>query len=71
MGRRKVDAKAAKVGKLTRRSGLPIDLIENLVDAGYDNPAKLRQASDAEIEAVPGIGKSMRATIRKRFPRKG
>ena len=45
-------------------------LAEALVKAGFDNPAKIRQASNKELEAVPGIGKAKREAIRQRLPKR-
>ena len=54
--------------KLARKLG-DKDLAAALVAAGLDMPHKIRQASDEDLEAVPGIGKAKRGQIRERIPR--
>jgi len=62
----------AKIQKLTiKLSGIgpsaPV-VAETLVKAGLDNPAKIRKASNKDLEAIDGIGKVTREAIRKRLP---
>ena len=45
-------------------------LAEALVKAGFDNPAKIRRASNKELESVPGVGKAKRGAIRKKLPQR-
>ena len=47
------------------------DLAGLLVNAGFDNPAKIREATDEQLEAVPGIGKATRGRLRKKFAKRG
>jgi len=46
------------------------ELAEKLVRAGFDNPAKLRAASDKQLKAVSGVGQSALDKIRKKFKRR-
>ena len=55
--------------KLAIKLGDP-ELAALLVAAGLDNPAKIRAASDEDLEAVKGIGKGKRAQIRKKLPKR-
>jgi len=55
--------------KLTAKLG-DADLAAALVAAGFANPAQIRDASDKELEAVPGIGKVKRGQIRAKFPKR-
>ena len=57
----------ARVQKL-QRLGLEQADAEALVKAGLDTPARLKAATDKQIEAVPGVGKAKRAELRERFP---
>jgi len=41
-----------------------------LVDAGLDTPAKIRRATNGELEAIPGVGNITLERIRARVPRK-
>ena len=43
------------------------DLAQALVAAGYDNPAKIRAASDADLERVKGVGKAGKDKIRAKI----
>ena len=56
----------AKTWKLGRKLG-DRELARALVEAGFSNPAKVRKASNKELEGVPGVGKAKREAIRKRF----
>ena len=40
-------------------------LAQKLIEAGYRNPRQIRDASDAELAAIPGIGRVTVAAIRK------
>ena len=40
-------------------------LAEKLVAAGYRTPRQIRDASDADLAAIPGIGRVTVAAIRK------
>jgi len=64
---RHLDAKTKKLGMKLGDGALA----EALVAAGFDNPAKIRKASDKALEEVPGIGKAKRAEIRKKLPKRG
>jgi len=44
------------------------DLALELVAAGFDSPAKVKAATDKELEGIPGIGKATVKRIRERFP---
>ena len=57
----------ARVQKL-QQLGLERTDAEALVKAGLDTPARLKAATDKQIEAVPGVGKAKRAELRERFP---
>ena len=65
----RLNAQAAATQKLAVKLGDP-ELAALLVDAGFDNPAKIRAAEDADLEAVNGIGKSSVAKLRKKLPRR-
>jgi len=67
MGR--INAQAAAVQKLAMRIGDP-ELAALLVKAGFDCPAKVRAASDKDLEAVKGIGKGSVRNLRKKLPRR-
>jgi len=54
----------ATVQKLAIKLGDP-ELAEALVEAGYDNPAKLRKATDKDLEKV--VGKSKLSKVRGKF----
>ena len=45
-------------------------LAEKLVKAGFRNPARIREASDEELEDVLGIGPATRGKLRKQFPKR-
>jgi len=55
----------AQVDKLVRK-GLAQDVAEDLTDAGFYTPAKIRAASNAELEDV--VGSAKRATLRQTLP---
>ena len=40
-----------------------------LVRAGFDTPAKIKRAKDADLTAIPGIGKARLDKVRARCPR--
>jgi len=61
-----MDAQKLKLAKKLGDS----ELASALVAAGFDNPAKIRQASDKELEAVKGVGKAKREQIRKKLPKR-
>lgn len=44
--------------------GLGIDILGTLIEAGYDTPEKIAAATDAELTALPKIGKATVAKIR-------
>jgi len=54
----------ARVRKLTI---LGVDNAQDLVDAGLDSPRKIKAASNKELEAVKGVGKTAREKLRERF----
>jgi len=54
-----------KVRKLAQRLR-DRELAEKLVLAGFDNPAKIRKATNEQLEAVKGIGRASREKIRER-----
>lgn len=45
-------------------------LAMKLVKAGYDTPTKIRKATNAELEAINGIGKTTVTSLRKVCPRR-
>lgn len=57
----------ARIEKLAR---LGIDRTDagTLVNGGLDTPAKIKAATDQQIEALPGIGKAKVKKLRERFP---
>jgi len=59
----------ARVQKL-RMKGIDLSDVQALVKAKLDTPAKIKAASDKQLEAIPGIGKAKREKLRERFPRK-
>ena len=60
----------ARIQKLTAKLG-DAAVAAALVGAGFDNPAKIRKATDKDLEAVKGVGKATRAAIRAKIPRRG
>lgn len=44
------------------------ELARKLIGAGFDNPAKIRNANDRELLAVSGIGQVSLEAIRVHFP---
>jgi DNA integrity scanning protein DisA with diadenylate cyclase activity len=50
-------------GKLARKLGDP-RLAAALVEAGFDNPAKIRKATDKELRAIDGVGPATLKAIR-------
>lgn len=49
---------------IVRRGGIPRPLADRLMDAGFDKAAKIREATDKQLEAVQGIGPGMVAKLR-------
>jgi len=45
------------------------DLAAKLEAVGFDNPRKIRDASDKELKAAEGIGAAAVKAIRARFPK--
>ena len=45
------------------------ELAAVLVEAGFTNPRQIRDASDKDLRAVPGVGTAALAKIRGKFPR--
>ena len=43
------------------------ELAAALVEAGFDNPAKIRAASDKDLEKVKGVGKAKVGKIRDKI----
>jgi hypothetical protein len=62
----KMDPHAEKLAKLLGDA----ELADALVKAGLRNPALIRQATDKELEAVPGIGKATRQALRLKFAKR-
>jgi hypothetical protein len=52
----------ARVGKLVSK-GVEPETAVALVAAGIDTPRKIKAATNAQIEAVPGIGKAKREAV--------
>jgi ERCC4-type nuclease len=48
--------------------GVDPETAEALVNAGFSTPRKIKAASNAQIEAVPGIGKAKREELRRTIP---
>jgi hypothetical protein len=46
-----------------------VELAAKLTEAGYDNPRKIRDASDKDLRAIPGLGAAALGKIRGRFPK--
>ena len=40
-----------------------------LVGAGFDNPRKIRDASDKDLKAIPDLGQASLEKVRERFPK--
>ena len=57
----------ARVQKLQIKLG-DTELAQALVRAGLDTPRKIKAATDKELLAVPGVGQTRRAELRKQFP---
>ena len=55
-----------RVRKLEKKLG-DAELAQALVEAGFDNPAKIRAAKDKDLETVKGVGKGKLAQVRARF----
>lgn len=45
------------------------ELAAALVEAGFTNPRQIRDASDKDLRAVPGVGTAALAQIRAKFPK--
>jgi DNA integrity scanning protein DisA with diadenylate cyclase activity len=45
------------------------ELAALLEAAGFDNPRKIRDASDKDLKAVEGVGQAALSKIRGKFPR--
>ena len=60
----------AQAQKLAIKLGDPA-LADLLVKAGFDNPAKIRRATNEQLEAVPGVGKATRERLRKKYAKRG
>ena len=45
------------------------ELAAKLEAAGFDNPRKIRDASDRELKAAEGIGQAALDKIRAKFPK--
>jgi predicted flap endonuclease-1-like 5' DNA nuclease len=60
----------AKTHKLATKLKDPA-LAAALVEAGLDNPAKIRAASNEALEAISGVGPATRKALRRRFPNRG
>ena len=45
------------------------ELAARLVEAGFSNPARIKAASNKELEAIEGIGKAAVHRIRQRYPK--
>lgn len=58
-------AKREHTQRTIGRRGLNEDEVRRLMDAGYDNLRKLREASDEELQAISGIGPGMVRKIRE------
>ena len=46
------------------------ELARKLAVAGFDNPAKIRNAEDKDLRAINGIGQASLDKIRGRLPKK-
>ena len=46
----------ASTTKLARKYGLAPDIAQELVDAGYRNPASIERATKADLRKVRGVG---------------
>jgi len=55
-------------GKLAIKLG-DAALAGKLVEAGYTTPRQIKAATDADLQAIPGIGPASVRAIRARFPR--
>ena len=55
-----------KVYKLAKKLK-DLDLAQVLVEAGLDSPAKIRAASDKDLQAVEGVGKVKVSKIREKI----
>ena len=54
----------ARVQKLAIKLG-DSELAETLVEAGFDSPAKVRKAKDADLKKIKGIGDATVGKLRK------
>ena len=45
------------------------ELAAILTEAGFKNPRQIRDASDKDLRAVPGLGAAALAKIRAKFPK--
>ena len=45
------------------------ELAAKLTEAGYTNPRKIRNASDKDLRAIPGLGQATLAKVREKFPK--
>lgn len=58
-----------KLRKATR-GALSAQIIKKLVDAGYRTPGKIQDATDGQLQAIPGIGQSQLDAIREVLPKR-
>jgi len=45
------------------------ELAAALAEAGYTNPRKIRNASDKDLKAIPGLGDAAVGKIREKLPK--
>jgi len=58
----------ARVDKMIGK-GVPEQVAEALVKAGFDTPRKIKAASDKDLEAIKGIGPATVAGLRDSLPK--
>lgn len=58
--------------KLYKATGGALDakIIERLVGAGYTTPGKIKDATNGQLKAIPGVGQAQVDAIREVLPKR-
>jgi len=55
---------------MVKATGLNQGLAMKLVEAGYTTPGKVQDATNTQLEAIPGVGRAQVETIREVLPKR-